>query len=192
MRICVYCSSSEAVDGAFLAAARSIGQEIGLRGHELVYGGASVGLMGEVARAAKGAGAQVTGIIPKRFAERDLVFRDADKTIITDTMAERKALLIERADAFIELPGGFGTLEELSELLTCMQLGDVQAALVLLNTRGFYEPLIALFEQFYALSFARTAYRALYHLVPHAREALAYIEAFRAVPLPDKWFPARD
>lgn len=188
MRVCVYCSSSDAVDGAFVTAARDLGHEIARRGHELVYGGASVGLMGEVARAAKEAGGRVTGIIPARFAQRALVYQDADEVIITDSMAERKALMIERSEAFVALPGGFGTLEELSEVLTLKQLGQLNGALVLLNTGAFYDRLLIFFEQIFALAFARPEYRSLYYLAADASAALNHIEGYVPVALPDKWF----
>lgn len=188
MRVCVYCSSSDAVDAAFVEAARDLGREIATRGHELVYGGASVGLMGEVARAVDAAGGRVTGIIPRPFADRDLLFKEADEIIITDTMAERKALMIERSDAFVALPGGFGTLEELSEVLTLKQLGQLSGALVLLNTGAFYDRLLVFFEQIFSLAFARPEYRSLYYLAADARAALCHIEGYVPVALPDKWF----
>jgi uncharacterized protein (TIGR00730 family) len=192
VRICVYCSSSDAVDEVFVREARELGHEIGSRHHELVYGGACIGLMGELARAATAAGGRVTGVIPRRFAERELTYTAADEVIITESMAERKALMIQRAEAFVALPGGFGTLEEISEVLTLKQLGDQNGALVLVDLNGFYAPLMAYFEQFYTLSFARPEYRALYYLAPGARDALDYIEHYVPVELPGKWFPPSD
>ena len=188
MRICVYCSSSDAIDGVYVEAARALGHEIATRGHELVYGGASVGLMGDVARAATAAGGRVLGIIPRRFAQRDLTYQDTDETIITETMAERKSHMIEVAEAFVALPGGFGTLEEVSEVLTLMQLGDLNRPLVLMNTEGFYENLLSLFERFFAGSFARQEYRRLYHVARDACDALDHIEHYEPFELPDKWF----
>jgi uncharacterized protein (TIGR00730 family) len=144
--------------------------------------------MGQVARATKEAGGRVTGIIPDRFAQRDLVYKDADDVIITDTMAERKALMIERAEAFVALPGGFGTLEELAEVLTLKQLGQLSGALVLLNTGAFYDRLLVFFEQMFSLAFARPEYRSLYYLAADANAALTHIEGYVPAALPEKWF----
>lgn len=188
MRICVYCSSSDAVDSVYVEAAHALGHEIATRGHELVYGGASVGLMGDVARAATAAGGRVLGIIPQRFVQRNLAYQDATDIIVTETMAQRKARMIEVAEAFVALPGGFGTLEEVSEVLTLMQLGDLNRALVLMNTEGFYEDLLALFERFFAGSFARREYRRLYHVASDACDALDHIEHYHPFEVPDKWF----
>jgi len=188
VRICVYCSSSDALDGIFLEAAQALGREIGLRGHELVYGGASVGLMGALARSTHRAGGQVTGIIPRMFAQRGLAYQAADNLIITETLAQRKAAMIERAESFVALPGGFGTLEELAEVLTLKQLGLLQSAVVLINVGSFYDALLAFFEQMYTRSFAREAFRALYHLASGVDDALNYVEAYRPGALPAKWF----
>ena len=142
MRICVYCSSSDAVDGVYVEAARALGHEIATRGHELVYGGASIGLMGDVARAATAAGGRVLGIIPRRFAQRGLTYQDTDETIITETMAERKSHMIEVAEAFVALPGGFGTLDELFEVMTLVQTGKSRKRPILLFGRDFWQRLL--------------------------------------------------
>ncbi len=187
MRICVYCSSSSAVAGVYNRAARELGRLIASRGHTLVYGGCDVGTMGELARAATVAGGRVVGVIPKRFQEYGLAYTQADETLVTDTLAERKALMVHNADAFVAMPGGLGTLDELSEVLTLKQLGEVHGPVTLLNIEGFYEHLLAHFERLYQLCFARPEYRQLYHVASTAAEALEYIENYQQEALPDKW-----
>jgi hypothetical protein len=188
MRICVYCSSSGRIAESYVQTARRLGEELALRGHELVYGGGDVGLMGIVARAVHTRGGRVTGIIPEALTRHDIIYRQANELVITETMAERKGLMLERAEAFIALPGGFGTLEELSEALTLKQLGYLDRALVLLNADGFYDRLSAFFEQLIALEFVRPDHRALYHLADDVAGALDYIESYAGCDLTTKWF----
>jgi uncharacterized protein (TIGR00730 family) len=194
LRICVYCSSSAAVHVTYVQAARTLGQDLATRGHTLIYGGADVGLMGALARAAHAAGGRVIGVIPRRLAERDLAFRQADELLVAETMAERKRLMEERGEAFIALPGGFGTLEELLQVLTLKQLGYLQAPIVLLNsmadspTSGFFDHLLAHFECLYRERFAKPEYRALYYVATTPSEALDYVEQWTPHALPGKWF----
>lgn len=188
MRICVYCSSSAAVDEIYFQAAREVGRLIGVRGHSLIYGGSDVGLMGAVARAAHDAGARVVGVLPNSIARHVAASPVADEMTITATMAERKALMEAGADAFLALPGGFGTLEELFQVLTLRQLGEIDSAVAVLNVAGFYDHLLAHLECVYGSRFARPEYRALYHVTAEPEEALAYVENYRGTVLPDKWF----
>ena len=186
--ICVYSSSSDAVAAEYVRAAVELGRLIGERGMELVYGGANVGLMGTLARAAKNAGGRVTGVIPRAIAARGLAFGDADELVLTDTLRERKAVMEERAGTFIALPGGFGTLEETLEAITLKQLGIHDKPVVFVNTAGFYDGLLGLFERFYELDFAKAESRSLYHVAPGPEEAMAYIETYSPVVFPEKWF----
>ncbi len=186
--ICVYCSSSDAVAPTYFIAAAARGALIGARGMELVYGGANVGLMGTLARAVKDAGGRVTGVIPRAIAARGLAFGDADELVLTDTLRERKAVMEERAAAFIALPGGFGTLEETLEAITLKQLGRHRKPVVFVNTSGFYERLVDLFERFYELDFAKAESRSLYHVAPGPEDAMAYIDGYSPTALPEKWF----
>jgi uncharacterized protein (TIGR00730 family) len=187
MRICVYCSSSAVVDEAHVAAARELGALIAARGHSLVFGGCHVGLMGDVAQAVKEGGGQVLGVVPRRIADRGLVYADADEILITETMAERKALMEEHSDAYVALPGGFGTLEETLQALTLKQLGYLQGPIVLLNTREFYSDLLAHFGRLYSERFARPEYARLYYVAATPHEAMEYIEGYRDEALPEKW-----
>jgi cytokinin riboside 5'-monophosphate phosphoribohydrolase len=188
MRVCVYCSSSARVATTYVQEARRLGEELALRGHELIYGGGDVGLMGILARAVHDRGGRVTGIIPEALTRHDIVYREADELVITETMAQRKGLMLERGEAFVALPGGFGTLEELSEALTLKQLGYRDAALVLLNTAGFYDRLAGFFDQLIALEFVRADHRVLYHLADDVLDALEYVENYRGCDLTTKWF----
>lgn len=188
MRICVYCSSSSAVDEVYSRAAHELGQLLASRGHSLVYGGANVGIMGELAKAVKAAGGQVMGVIPRRFQEYGLAYEQADEIVVTESMAERKALMERHADAFVALPGGFGTLEELVQVMTLKQLGYVRGPIVLLNIAGFYDHLLAHFERFYRQCFAKPAYRRLYHVTDSPQGAMNYIDGYVDTALPQKWF----
>jgi uncharacterized protein (TIGR00730 family) len=140
--ICVFCSSSEAVDESYRAMAAELGAAIGEQGWSLVYGGGNVGLMGAVARAALAAGAHVTGVIPHRLATREIALEDVSELIEVETMRERKLIMDERSDAFVVLPGGIGTLEELVEIVTLKQLGYHDRAIVLLDADGYWDHLL--------------------------------------------------
>ncbi len=139
--ICVYCGSRSGVSNDYSAAARVIGQEIGRRGWQLVYGGGRAGLMGVVADAALGAGASAIGVIPESLMARELGHSGLTELHVVETMHQRKTLMAERSDAFIALPGGIGTFEELFEVWTWRQLGYHAKPLGLLNTGGYYNAL---------------------------------------------------
>ncbi len=142
LRVCVFCASSEGVAPRFRRVAADLGAAIAANGWSLVYGGGNIGLMGEVARAALAGGAHVTGIIPHRLATREVALEGVTELIRTDTMRERKALMDARSDAFVVLPGGIGTLEELVEILTLKQLGYHDRAVVVLDSDGYWDPLV--------------------------------------------------
>lgn len=184
--ICVYCSSSGAIDSVYFQAARELGQVIGNRGYTLIYGGGKIGLMGEVARAVQAAGGRVIGVIPDALMAQ--CYDLADEIITTRDMRERKATMEAKADAFIGLPGGFGTLEEVLEILTLKQLRYHEKAVVLANVSGYYNRLLDMFEHLYTQHFVRAEYRSLYYVTPSAEEALNYIEQYVPVSLPDKLF----
>jgi len=180
MRICVYCSSS-AVDQIYRSAAREMGRLIAVRGHSLVYGGGNIGLMGELARAVTAAGGRVLGVIPRSMKEMGLAYEQVDELVVTETMAERKACMERNADAFVALPGGLGTLEELAQVITLKQLNYVSGAIVLLNVAGFWDHLLSHFERIYRRGFARPGCRYLYHVITTPREALDYVERYHDV-----------
>jgi uncharacterized protein (TIGR00730 family) len=140
--ICVYCGSSPGRLPVYLQAARQLGEAIAARDLKLVYGGASVGLMGEVARAALERGGKVTGVIPKALADQEVAFLELDDLYVVETMHARKALMAELSDGFITLPGGMGTLEEFFEVLTWAQLGIHRKPCGLLNIQGYFDQLL--------------------------------------------------
>jgi uncharacterized protein (TIGR00730 family) len=184
--VCVYCSSSAAVDHAHVALARDLGAALAARGDVLVWGGATVGLMGEVARAARAAGGRTVGVIPRALQAVEIADHAADELVITPDMLTRKAELARRADVFVALPGGFGTLEELLEQITGRLLGWHDKPIVLAASDGFWQPLIELFEHLYRERFARPESRAAYTLVPDVNGVLAALDA-PASALPSKF-----
>ncbi|PIF90913.1 hypothetical protein CLU86_1810 [Acidovorax sp. 62] len=141
--ICVYCGSRPGENPAFAQAAQAVGQWIGEHGGQLVYGGGRGGLMGVVAEATRLAGGRVVGVIPQALVDKELANRQCDELHIVQTMHERKAMMAERSDAFIALPGGIGTFEELFEVWTWRQLGYHGKPLGLLNVAGYYDGLLA-------------------------------------------------
>ena len=142
LSVCVYCGSRPGAQPEYAEAARTIGTEIGHRGWQLVYGGGRAGLMGVVADAALAAGAPVTGVIPESLMGRELGHRGLTELLVVQTMHERKLLMAERSDAFLALPGGIGTFEELFEVWTWRQLGYHDKPLGLLNVAGYYDALL--------------------------------------------------
>jgi len=141
--VCVYCGSRPGKDDAYAEAARLTGQLIGQRGWQLVYGGGKVGLMGIVADAVLAAGGRVVGVIPRKLREREVGHSELSEIHVVDTMHQRKQMMAERADAFLALPGGIGTLEELFEVWTWRQIGYHDQPIGLLNVAGFYDGLLS-------------------------------------------------
>jgi uncharacterized protein (TIGR00730 family) len=146
-RICVYCGSNPGHDPRFVAAARHFGEILATNRIGLVYGCGSTGLMGTIARAVHGRGGEIVGVIPEFLKAQERMFLDADEIIVTADMHERKRLMFERADAFVALPGGVGTLEEVVEQLTWAQLGRHRKPILIANIAGFWDPLIHLFDE---------------------------------------------
>ncbi|MBS0658718.1 MAG: TIGR00730 family Rossman fold protein [Verrucomicrobia bacterium] len=189
--LCVYCSSSDRLDRKYYAAAEELGRELVQRGWGLVYGGGNTGLMGAVARETKTAGGRVVGVIPEFMKSLELAFDEADELVTVVTMRERKLLMETRADAFVALPGGFGTLEEIMEILTLRQLEVVQKPCVFLNQDGFYDDLIRLFERMLADRFFKPSNMQLFRVARTVPEIFEQIEAARDVPVESKWFETK-
>lgn len=160
--VCVFCGSSPGTDPAYLAAAHATGTEIARRGLTLVYGAGSVGLMGAVADAALAAGGSVVGVIPEHLMGVEVDHRGLTELHVVGSMHARKALMAERSDAFLALPGGFGTFEEVLEILTWSQLGLHRKAVGFLDVAGYYAPLLAFFRSAVAAGFVRQANLTLY------------------------------
>ena len=145
--LCVYCGSSSRLDPKYYSAAEAVGRAMVANGWGLVYGGGNVGMMGSVAQAVKDSGGHVVGVIPDFMRERELAYHRADELITVDTMRERKRIMEERASAFLALPGGIGTLEELTEIMTHRYINRLDKPVVLFNQDGFYDDLLRFFER---------------------------------------------
>ena len=156
--VCVYCGSGPGTDPAFTAAARQLGRILAENRIGLVYGGGSVGLMGELATSVLDGGGYVTGIIPEFLMLQERLLRQSQEIVVTRDMHERKQLMFDRADAFVALPGGIGTLEELVEQLTWAQLGRHRKPILIANIAGFWDPLCALLDHMRELQFIRAEF----------------------------------
>lgn len=192
MNVCVFSSSSDAIEPAYFAVAEELGAAIAARGHVMIYGGCSVGLMGATARAVHRHGGRVVGIIPTFIHRRGLAYDPADELIVTETMRERKALMESRADCFLALPGGFGTLEEMLEIITLKQLAQHTKPVMFLNTGGFYDPLASLFDHMLEQKFVKAASRELYHFSRTIDEVFAYLESYSPPNVELKWFKTKE
>lgn len=159
--LCVYCGSRPGELPAYADAARAVGHEIGRRGWQLVYGGGRAGLMGVVADAALEAGAAVVGVIPRSLMDRELGHPTLTELHVVETMHQRKTMMAERSDAFLALPGGIGTFEELFEVWTWRQLGYHDKPIGLLNVAGYYDQLLAFLQQSEARGFMAAAQTGL-------------------------------
>jgi uncharacterized protein (TIGR00730 family) len=185
-RVCVFCGSSPGANPTYLASARALGRELAGRGLGLVYGGASVGLMGAVADGALSAGGEVVGVIPGALQAREIAHAGLTRLEVVSSMHERKARMAELADGFIALPGGMGTLEELAEILTWAQLGLHRKACAVLDVAGYWAPLVAFFDHAVQERFLRPEHRALLLVgrdpAPLLDDMERYVPAFR-----EKW-----
>jgi uncharacterized protein (TIGR00730 family) len=173
--VCVYCGSGPGTDPRYVAAARTLGASIAKAGLGLVYGGGSLGLMGETARATLKGGGRVTGIIPSFLSEKERMLRDVDELIVVDDMHERKMLMFKRSDAFVALPGGIGTLEELVEQLTWSQLGQHGKPVIIVNVADFWTPFLSLLEHMRAQEFIRAGLEVSFEVVDSAEDAVPTI-----------------
>lgn len=174
--VCVYCGSSDDIRKEYLVAARQMGNAIAGREIQLIYGAGSTGMMGAVADGALEAGGEVIGVIPSIFNTPQLAHSGLTRLEVVDNIHIRKARMIELADGFIALPGGFGTLEELFEILTWAQIGLHHKPVGLLNTLNYFEPLLALVEHAYEEGFIYTEHRSLF---THAPEPAGLLDALQ-------------
>jgi uncharacterized protein (TIGR00730 family) len=184
--VCVFCGSSPGARPEYAVAARALGQALARRGLTLVYGGASRGLMGAVADAALAAGAPVVGVIPKALAREEIAHAGLTELLVVESLYDRKRLMFERADAFVTLPGGFGTLDELAEVLTMSQLGLHTKPCGLLDVAGFFEPLVAYFDRTVTERFVRPEHRALVTVGDDPDRLLDALERYQP-PAIGKW-----
>jgi uncharacterized protein (TIGR00730 family) len=185
-RICVFCGSSSGTRETYLQAAREVGRLLCERDIELVYGGGKVGLMGAVADACLAAGGRVTGVIPQLLVDKEVAHRGLTELRVVQTMHERKALMADLADAFLALPGGYGTWDELCEVLTWSQIGIQRKASALLNVNGYYDPLLAMADRAVAEGFLRDVHRELLLTDTDPARLLDRLETY-VTPVVDKW-----
>ncbi len=189
--ICVYSSSSNLVDKKYFDMAEELGTAIAKSGDIFLYGGGVIGLMGASAKAARAAGGRVIGVIPERLNIKGVVYECCDELIEAPGLRERKSVMDSRSDAFIALPGGFGTLEELMEMITLKQLKYHAKPIVILNAGGFYDHLVELFDTFVQNNFVHGEYRDLYFITENVEEAIRYIDGYVPQQYEDKWVTTR-
>ncbi|MFP5299019.1 MAG: TIGR00730 family Rossman fold protein [Actinomycetota bacterium] len=185
-RICVFCGSGEGNDPAYREGAEDLAREIVRRGYGVVYGGGLIGLMGAVARTALDLGAEVIGVIPRTLTEREVAFEDVTELHVVDSMHERKALMNELSAGFVALPGGYGTMEELFEVITWAQLGIHSKPFGLLDVNGFFDPLMAFLDHATREGFIREEYREMLRSSSDPSELLDHLVSWTA-PEPISW-----
>jgi uncharacterized protein (TIGR00730 family) len=190
-RLCVFCGSSGGIDPVHRQVAADFGRLLVSDGIELVFGGGSVGMMGAVADAVLQAGGRVTGVIPRFLATRELLHEGVTDLRLTDNMHERKALMSELSDAFVALPGGLGTFEELFEVLTWAQLGLHDKPIGLLNSAGYFDPLVAMIDRAIADGFCRDEHRRLFIVDDQPSRLMHRLRDYQPPPV-KKWIHSRD
>ena len=186
--LCVYCSSSDALDPIYFEKGKELGRKMASENITLIYGGAKVGLMGVLAKAVKQANGKVVGVIPELIFEKNIAYNDADEVIVTKDMRDRKATMETMADAFVALPGGFGTLEEIAEVITMKQLGMHTKPIIFFDINNFYASLFQQFEVFYHEHFSKEIFRKTYFVAHSADEIMEYLKNYEAETYHDKWY----
>lgn len=186
--VTVYCSSSVVIDRAYFDAGRALGAAIARSGWKLVYGGNNVGLMGAVADAVRDAGGRVIGVTPQLFIDKGLDDKSCDEFIVTSGMRERKALMEERGDAFVALPGGLGTFEEVFEIIVGKQLAFHNKPIVLMNVNGYFNPLLDMIEHGIKQRFIKHHAREYCFVTDSVEAAVVYLRDYKPAVPADKWF----
>ena len=185
--VCVFCASSANIDSRYLQAARDLGALLAREGWCCVNGGGAVGLMGAVTDGALDAGGEVTGVIPKFMVDNGWCYDRLEDVIITADMHQRKHMMSDMADAVIALPGGVGTLEELLETLTWRQLGLVKVPVIILNTLGYYDALLAMLQHAIGQGFMKESHAQLWQVAATPAEAIAMLKDSRTVEFESKY-----
>lgn len=175
------------MDSVYYDDAAELGTKIAQNKYELVFGGAKVGLMGRVAASVRNNGGKVVGVIPESIHDKGITCSLSDEIILTKDLRERKAIMDELSDIFIALPGGFGTLEEIVEMITLKQLGLHNKPIIFLNTNNFYSHLLMLFENIYKEKCAKSDCKELYYFSSDVDSVFSYIESYNPVELQSKW-----
>ena len=176
--VCVFCASSNDIEVRWLELARRVGEALAARGHTVVSGGGRVGMMGTLAKGARAGGGHTLGVIPQSLLDLEVADDDADELVVTDGMAARKNVLIARADAFLVLPGGLGTLDELFEVWTTATLGLHAKPIVVLDLDGFFTGLLDWLDTLVATGFVRPTARSVVRIVASLEEALDAVGDF--------------
>lgn len=182
MKICVFGASSRELAQGYYDAAFELGAELARRGHELVFGGGTSGLMGAAARGVTSVGGRLTGVAPRFFDEPGILYEGCTEMIFTETMSERKKTMEDMSDAFVTLPGGIGTFEEFFEALTLKQLGRHAKAMAVLNTLGYYDALEAMVQRAVDERFLTADGKDLYAMFTDVGELVSYVENYHAEP----------
>jgi uncharacterized protein (TIGR00730 family) len=190
-RICVFCGSSNGSQPVYAQSARTLGVVLASNGIGLVYGGGNVGLMGVVADAVMEGGGEVIGVIPEALVQRELAHRAVTELIVVRSMHERKAKMAELSDAFIAMPGGYGTFEEFCEIITWAQLGLHRKPCAILNVEGYYDPLLALFDRAVAEGFVHPSNRQLVLQGTEPNGLLNLLAVYKP-PRTEKWINRDD
>ena len=185
--VTVFCGSSDVVEEKYFAAARELGEKLVRRGWRLVYGGGSVGLMGALATAVRAHGGHVTGVIPKTLLDLGVGDRSVSELIVTDGLRDRKAIMDERGDAFVALPGGLGTLEEVLEALTLKQLGYHRKPVAVLDLDGYFDPLWGQIQRGIDTGFIKPEFLDLLYPAPDVDALLRYLESYAPHAYGSKW-----
>lgn len=186
-RICVYCSSSNYLPEKFYKFSKEFGEKIAQNGYDMVYGGTTVGMMGVIANNALENGSDVIGVIPERIASFGLKHPDLAKVITTKDMRERKATMEKYADIFVALPGGFGTFEEIFEILVAKQLGYHDKPVIFFNFDGYYDNMLKMFDTVYENNFAKKEMKSLYFIANSIEEMFNYISEYKPQEITVKW-----
>ncbi|MBR3605447.1 MAG: TIGR00730 family Rossman fold protein [Candidatus Gastranaerophilales bacterium] len=176
--ICVFASASDNIDNIYFKAAHELGSEIANNRYDVIYGGSNLGLMGEVTSSARLRGSEIIGVMPEKLYNLGIHPGECSRFILTKGMRERKAKMDELSQALIALSGGFGTLEELTEMIVQKQLGYNNKPIVLLNTNGFYDNLIKFFDDIINQNFAPQISREMYYVAKTPKEAIEYINNY--------------
>jgi uncharacterized protein (TIGR00730 family) len=189
--LCVYCGSSKNLDSKYYSASEAVGRAMVRNGWGLVYGGGNVGMMGSVARSVKEAGGQVVGVIPDFMRDRELAYDEAHELVTVASMRERKRIMEERATAFLALPGGIGTLEELTEIMTLRYINRIEKPVVIFNQDGYYDDLLRFFERMTRERFKSTGLQSICGVAGRVEEIWPLLDAPGAFEADPIWTEAR-
>lgn len=185
--ICVYCSSSNYLPEKFYTFSQELGQKIAKNGYNMVYGGTIVGMMGVIANNALENGSEVLGVIPERIASFGLKNPALAKVIVTKDMRQRKAVMEENSDIFVAAPGGFGTFEEIFEIIVAKQLGYHNKPVIFLNFDNYYSDMFKMFDNVYKNNFAKEEMKSLYFIANSINEMFEYLKSYQPIEITLKW-----